>query len=391
MDVTLTEPVVTAPVVPPVAAFTEAMDCATERLVPQQSLRAVALTTLVLTAVLVAGWEVQMRSLGLIAQDSDDGVSHWAAERKALGRGPSDAIALIGDSRLLFDTDLDVWTEMTGRRPVQLSLPGTNAGPFLEDLANDERFAGLAVIGFTEFTFFEPRATLMTRALDYERTESPAQRFGHQVYLRLSPWFAFLDVEYRLTTLLRRLPATDRPRVAGPNFYPWKLSESTANRRTAMWPRIITDERLRERTRNVWLGLFRGEPMTDSRVAPMIETTRRHIERIRARGGEVLLVKPPADGKVLDAERQIMPRAVVWDRLVRETRAVGLHWEDYPDMRGLEVPEWSHLTRESATRFTRAYVREALAQLPWLQTRVPGWRATADSVVGAGGSDAGRR
>jgi hypothetical protein len=31
------------------------------------------------------------------------------------------------------------------------------------------------------------------------------------------------------------------------------------------------------------------------------------------------------------------------------------------------VPEWSHLSRESATRFTRAYVAVLAREVPWLR------------------------
>ena len=44
-------------------------------------------------------------------------------------------------------------------------------------------------------------------------------------------------------------------------------------------------------------------------------------------------------------------------------------------MRGLELPEWSHLTRDSATRFTRAYVgvlRERYVRLRTLPEAQPG-------------------
>jgi hypothetical protein len=51
-----------------------------------------------------------------------------------------------------------------------------------------------------------------------------------------------------------------------------------------------------------------------------------------------------------------MPRVATWDRLLRETGAFGIHFDDYPDMQGLDLPEMSHLSRDSATRFTRAYV-----------------------------------
>ena len=37
-------------------------------------------------------------------------------------------------------------------------------------------------------------------------------------------------------------------------------------------------------------------------------------------------------------------------------RELGPQLADYATMRGLEVPEWSHLSRRDAARFTRAYV-----------------------------------
>ena len=64
-----------------------------------------------------------------------------------------------------------------------------------------------------------------------------------------------------------------------------------------------------------------------------------------------------------------------WDRLVRETGTVGVHWEDHPAMQGLDIPEWSHLTRESATRHTRAYLEVLMREVHWLRSRVDGWRA----------------
>ena len=80
------------------------------------------------------------------------------------------------------------------------------------------------------------------------------------------------------------------------------------------------------------------------------------MAKIRARGGEVVFIRPPSAGPFLGRENRNAPRATTWDRLLEETGTVGVHYEDYAGMRGLEVPEWSHLSRESAARFTRAYI-----------------------------------
>jgi hypothetical protein len=40
-------------------------------------------------------------------------------------------------------------------------------------------------------------------------------------------------------------------------------------------------------------------------------------------------------------------------------------------MRNLDVPEWSHLSRASATRFTRAYVGVLAAEVALLRSPAP--------------------
>src|SRR5271167_2992133 len=117
-----------------------------ERPVPAQpwlrTLAVVACATLIGTT----GWEIAMRQFGLRAGDLDDGKAHWAVERRKVDEGPREPIVIIGDSRILFDTDLATWQTLSGRRPIQLALVGTSARPFLHDLAMDDHFAGLLVI-----------------------------------------------------------------------------------------------------------------------------------------------------------------------------------------------------------------------------------------------------
>jgi hypothetical protein len=45
-------------------------------------------------------------------------------------------------------------------------------------------------------------------------------------------------------------------------------------------------------------------------------------------------------------------------------------FEDYPDMQGLALPDLSHLTREEAIRFTRAYV-DVLLREGYVGLRTP--------------------
>jgi hypothetical protein len=55
---------------------------------------------------------------------------------------PGRTVAILGDSRILYDTDLARFE----LRPVQLAIAGSSALPFLEDLASAVRFNGLAIV-----------------------------------------------------------------------------------------------------------------------------------------------------------------------------------------------------------------------------------------------------
>ena len=68
----------------------------------------------------------------------------------------------------------------------------------------------------------------------------------------------------------------------------------------------------------------------------------------------MLFVRPPSSGPYLEMEHKVFPREPTWDALLAATGAQGIHFEDYPELQGLELPEWSHLTQADAERFTVA-------------------------------------
>jgi hypothetical protein len=72
---------------------------------------------------------------------------------------------------------------------------------------------------------------------------------------------------------------------------------------------------------------------------------------------QVLFVRMPSDGEFLAYENRYFPRKRTWDALLSATGAPGIHFEDYPDLQGYYLPEWSHMTRPGAERFTAALYR----------------------------------
>lgn len=350
-------------------------DNVTIRETPTARWVAIGWLTLVLVVVAVSAWEWRMRSLGLHAGDLDDSVSHWAVERRKVAAGEHDEVVIFGSSRILFDTNLDVWKELTGRRPIQLALPGTNPRSFLVRFAEEATdFKGLVIVGVTPELYFSPLVSVFPEyqtLQDYWQDESPSKRSGHVIGLWLSEHLAFLDNEYGLGKLIDRVKLPEREGVRGPYYTVWKLSENSADRQTQMWPRLETDQGLQTHAKKVWRGFDRG-PLEAALIARAIEESRVAVEKIRARGGKVVFVRSPSNGEYYSRELRNTPRATTWDALLRESGAFGIHFDDYPEMQGLELPEWSHLSRASAERFTRAYVEVLIKEIPWLDARGSG-------------------
>jgi hypothetical protein len=336
-----------------------------ERLVPALPWLRILLGVVSATFVLVFAWELEMRHLGLRAGDLDDGRAEWAVERRKVDAGPRDSVVIIGDSRILLDTDLATWQRFTGRRPIQLALLGANARPILHNLADDERFAGLLVIGTAEFSYFSDDT--VPGVLRYIKTESPSQRTGLQLHKMLSRYFAFLDSNYTLFKLLERHRWPERKGVVSPYEDVWKLSESFDDRQTYLWDRLERDDYLRKQAQTIWTDFFSGPPVKADKVERISASTKVDIDRIRGRGGEVVWVRLPSSGHLLNIEKVRYPRGKVWDKLMNDTGSFGVYFEDDPAMQRLSCPDWSHLSRTSAVAFTDAYVRVLQDHVDWLR------------------------
>jgi hypothetical protein len=325
--------------------------------------------TLAAVSVLLATalWEWRMRQLQLLPGDVDDSASAWVEQRRRIDTGEVE-VAIIGDSRILFDTDPDRFEALTGLRPVQLALPGTNARPFLVELAADADFRGLAIVGIADTSYFRKEIGLMNDALDRYHFESPAQRSSFELHRLLSLELGFLDRNYRLSTLVHRLDRGVRADVWSPYDDVWKVSTKGDERRTAMWSRIETDADLRNHARSVWMART-PTPVEDEVVAMTVSATREAVASIRARGGEVVFLRPPSSPEIRALEDQRVTRARGWDALLSAADVRGIHFEDDPAMRGLDLPEYSHLSATCATVYTDAYVRALARVTPRLRVR----------------------
>jgi hypothetical protein len=243
--------------------------------------------------------------------------------------------------------------------------------PVLEEIAGDPHFKGLAIVGMAETGYFDTTFAVArpAKALALSHWESPSKRVSFQIQKFISPAFAMLDDNYQLSTLVFRLDRDWRPGVRGPHDDVWKAQETAADGQTWIWRRLEHDRAMSEHTRNIWHQLFPPQPLDGTSIEAILVRTKSAVDKIRARGGDVVFVRPPSAPDLRVIEDKHLPRASGWDALLTYTHTNGIHVDDLPAAQNLNLPESSHLSRACATVFTDAYIRSVADQTALLHLK----------------------
>jgi hypothetical protein len=327
-----------------------------QRTLPEVAIGRSWLIAIVVALVGLTAWELNWRAYGVQpTYRNSDGA--WAMQRRRVSEEPGDKTVLIGSSRVLFDVQLHVWERVMGERPIQLALEGTSPVFALEDLADDPKFTGRLIVGVSPPLFFSGFDRRLKAVANWDR-ETPSQRAGQLISMWLiEPFFAFYDDDYMLFTVLRRQEWwPERPPVRDYREVR-RLSVMEPDRNTRMWDKLERDREYQDNMKNVWRQLFAPPPgMTPEKGKKIAEEQLGRViaamEKLRARNVQVVFVRAPSDGEFLAAENMGFPRERTWDVLLKLTGAPGIHFEDYPELQGLTLPEWSHLTGADAEVFT---------------------------------------
>jgi hypothetical protein len=326
----------------------------------------------------IAGWELYWRGYG--AKPSyQNSEGSWAIQRRRLDHGESNATVLSGASRVLFDIDLDTWERLSGERPIQLALEGTSPMFLLQDLANDPKFTGRLVVGIAPDVFFTGFA-YRGKVQRYYREETLAQKAGQWLSMHfIEPFFAFYDPDFALMTLLRRQHWPVRPGVLS-RMDVRKLAVSDADRNTHLWEKVEHDPEYQKMAQDIWAQDFdvplykvmklSGPEEMERVITKQIEDAATAVSKLRARGVEVVFVRPPTTDRYLEFDNRELPRSKTWDVLLQRTGAPGIYFEDYPELQDYWLPEWSHLAAKERPRFTEALYRILEREFGWSRRNV---------------------
>lgn len=325
----------------------------------KQNFTKAGLLALALVATFVLSWEIYWRSQGFPVSYNDD-ENLWAAKRSEVYTPADLTTVFIGSSRVKFDVDLATWQAVTGEKAVQLSLVGTSPRLLLNHLAEDEDFKGKLLIGVTEGLFFTPAGTYTDlraqKAIAHYNKLTPAHRASHLINQGLESGLVFLEKNaFSLSALLNQLPVSSRPGVFVFPHFPIEFEAATADRQNYMPDIFLRDTTLVNRQREIWMMLGLGSTkrgVGGDTLETILSNVKLSIDKIRARGGQVVFVRPPSSGPIWAGEKEAFPRELYWERLLAYTNTPGVHFEDYAQTAKFDCPEWSHLAPADAITYT---------------------------------------
>jgi hypothetical protein len=346
------------------------------RPIPQLPWRGITVAVVLIVISTASAWELYCRSIGY-GPTLNDNEDLWTSARR---RVKPDSIVIIGDSRGLFDLDLDELQKGLGKRPIQLAMGGSCAYPVLADLANDQNFHGTVICSLVPRLFVAPPRTppmdRAEKAVRRSHTQTLAQRASQYLAMPLEEHVAFLkQEELTLDDLLKRLPIPNRPYALVLPRLPPYFRTLDRERRARMIEECARSGKLQRTIQQIWLPLFTPPPPPT--YIPKVEFAKQMgqaidqrfhdvaaaVQKFRSRGCKIVFVRLPNSGGLKALEDRETPRAAVWDRIIKDTGAPGIHYEDFSDLASFNCPEWSHLSSGDSVEFSKRLVPHLRAAL----------------------------
>jgi hypothetical protein len=320
------------------------------------------LLMLLLVIAFFASWEIYLRSKrGGI--DYDDGKELWSYQRARIYAPSEKATVFIGSSRIKFDLDIATWEKLTGEQVIQLAKQGSSPLPILDNLAADDKFKGKLIVDVTEGLFFSGNPANLSEPssfVAYYKKETPAEKASFELNRGLESGFAFLDREnYSINAFLEKLQLQNRPGVFSFPIFPMEFDRNSFGRQSYMTDKFLADTNLQNQVKGIWkffASINKNAPPSGKMLDSFMVTVKNDVDRIKARGGQVMFVRTPSSGPYWEGEQHGFPREKYWDRLLSFTNTPGIHFKDYPAIDHFVCPEFSHLAPKDAVTYTQNLV-----------------------------------
>lgn len=328
----------------------------------------------VLGCTLVLSLEFYLRSLGM-EPNVKDSARLWSSKRAEATTLSKDDFIVIGGSRTQLGFDTNLWSELTGRKVVQLSIDGAPVIKSLKDLAEDKKVVATIIVSANLANLKEENAHKTDkwirlykkeyRSLIWPRIEQKliASIESYSVlYSTLYPPYKMLDLLIHKRNIgkayLKTLPNRDREAdyslVRQPDFYVARVMRNLGVN--------VLDTQYQEKNK---ISIQNFENMSDEvkRVVNQKASERQFslsdyndffkaMDKGRKKS-EIILLKMPTSGLVKYMEDAFYPKEL-WETVMNKNAYTSVDYRDYSNLQ-YELADGSHLDLDQRSKFTREY------------------------------------
>lgn len=321
------------------------------------------LTVFGILVILLTGMEIKARQDDY-PTNYDPTTDLWVAQWLELENSlPPDQTVAIGASRMQYGMLIPEWKKLTGKDLHMLAFPASPPDMVLEKLAELESFRGTVLCGFAPAFAFAHDDSPTRNGMNSNLAAVEPSRYSLTHHLKIAaddfllPRCKFMNNLAYSPVLLSYVywPFANRSGLKIPFIWPWDGSLD----RKLQWrfPHNIHEvlqweivNQLQDSSRRI-VSHFGTESRDE-----LVKRYKTAVSKIENRGGKVIFIRPPSDGKFLAHERKHNARQDFYDPIVEATGCFGIHFEDYPELEELQCVEDSHLDVDDARKFTRRVV-----------------------------------
>jgi hypothetical protein len=286
-----------------------------------------------------------------------DSLDLWSQHRARVTRSAASThVALLGASRIQYGFSPTAFRDEGRRVGVNLNVSmlainGHYPLAALRDLATDERFNGIAIVGVDSRGFQKIHRDMQQKWIDYFAHEwTPAKNAHRSVLTALQPHFIALRPDFSWSNLVNRaLNGWGEPSREYVTFYADRSGGTDYAKSPIEAVREARIRDLKDYYANT-AAISAAQWLADA------EEVIGWVRAINSRGGRVVFYREPVSGAHLELDELRFPRQQFWDALASRMPATMIDFRDYTQLT-FNTPDTSHIDAKDIEAHTRNFVR----------------------------------
>jgi len=309
---------------------------------------------IILCVGVLGSYELFLKNKGFVASIENNN-NLWSWYRGKVNNKPN-SLVIIGASRSQLDINIPYLKEKLSSYDVyQLSINGHYPMATFKALADDEEFVGTLIVSLNAQAMEEFYFDMQLPQNEFYQNKST-------IYKSLDAYLSAL-----LQSKLRLLhPLLGLQQVV--EFYDSNKAFKTVFYTTANIDQSVSANYSLTNVENLYRHFvsskeenYKNEPPTAPNLWQQnIKLLLEYSEKIKSRGGQVILIRFPTDRGHWELDENYYPRKQYWNKISDQIKLNTVHFKDINGLDQFALPDSSHLDQKDTIEFTEKLFNELI-------------------------------